>query len=360
MRRGLMGWSEDELPIGMIEARTARLQASMRDAGFDAMLIYTNLVRPSAVSWLTGLTPYWSEGLLLVSRTGAPVFATALSKRVANWMRSVCPLGEIANSPKPGTLLGRRIADGSVRRIGILELDELPAGAYDDLVAAAPGVELVDATPVFRKARRGVDAAERRLLARADAIACAALDQVDAATAVDAGSVAGLVEQRARLDAAEEAYIAVAPNLASDRRFVRASPMLALGERFAVRASIAYKGHWIRRTRTFAKNDADQRAVARADEWFSALASALAPAVPLAEQIATSMAGRSGTELKSWMAESCIGSYPLQVVASSRSSGEYGAQAGEFLVLTLDLAIDGAPWLGVVPLIVGEPLDAVA
>jgi Xaa-Pro aminopeptidase len=358
MRRGLMGWSEDELPIGMIEARTARLQASMRDAGFDAMLIYTNLVRPSAVSWLTGLTPYWSEGLLLVSRTGAPVFATALSKRVANWMRSVCPLGEIANSPKPGTLLGRRIADGSVRRIGILELDELPAGAYDDLVAAVPGVELVDATPVFRKARRGVDAAERRLLARADAIACAALDQVDAATAVDAGSVAGLVEQRARLDAAEEAYIA--PNLASDRRFVRASPMLALGERFAVRASIAYKGHWIRRTRTFAKNDADQRAVARADEWFSALASALAPAVPLAEQIATSMAGRSGTELKSWMAESCIGSYPLQVVASSRSSGEYGAQAGEFLVLTLELAIDGAPWLGVVPLIVGEPLDAVA
>ena len=223
-----------------------------------------------------------------------------------------------------------------------------------------PEFELVDATPVFRTARRGADAAERRLLARADAIACAALDQVDAASAVDAGSVAGPVEQRARLDAAEEAYVMVAPDLARDTRFVRASPTLSLGERFAVRASIAYKGHWIRRTRTYAKDAADRQAVARADEWFSALAASLATGSPLAGQIAKSVAGHSGTELKSWMAESCIGTYPLQVVSSSRSSGEYVAQAGDVLVLTLDLKFDGAPWLGAVPLIVGEPLNAVA
>ena len=256
MRRGLMGWNEDELPIALLEARIARLQAAMRRRRPRRA---ADLHQPGAAergdAGSPGFTPYWSEGLLLVGRTGAPIFATALSKRVANWMRSVAPLGEIANSPRPGTLLGRRIAaDGSVKRVGILELDEIPSGAYDDLVAAAPGVELVDATPVFRTARRGADAAERQLLARADAIACAALDQVDAASAVDAGSVAGPVEQRARLDAAEEAYVMVAPDLARDTRFVRASPTLSLGERFAVRASIAYKGHWIRRTRTFAKD----------------------------------------------------------------------------------------------------------
>jgi hypothetical protein len=353
MRRGLMGWNEDELPVALIEARTARLQGLMRDGGLDALLIYTNLVRPSAVSWLTGLTPYWSEGLLLVSRTGAPIFATALSKRVASWMRSVCPLGEIANSPRPGTLLGRRIAgDPSVKRVGILELDELPSGAYDDLVAAAPGVELVDATPVFRKARRGADAAERQLLARADAIAGAALNQVDAASAVDAGSVAGPVEQRARLDAAEEAYVMVSPDLARDTRFVRASPTLSLGERFAVRASIAYKGHWIRRTRTFARNDADQQTVARADEWFSTLVSSLSTGTPLAGQIATATGQLNGATPANWMAESCIGTYPLQAIDSLRQSGVSVVDPGDFLVLTVELTIHGTPWVGAAPVIV--------
>ena len=104
MRRGLMGWDAQELPLGTLEARIGRLQASMQKNGLQAMLIYTNLVRPSAVSYLTGFTPYWSEGILLVGRTGPPVFATALSKRVASWIRSVSPVGEIVNAPRPGTI----------------------------------------------------------------------------------------------------------------------------------------------------------------------------------------------------------------------------------------------------------------
>jgi creatinase/prolidase-like protein len=351
MRRGLMGWNEDELPIAALEQRVGRLQSAMQQHGLDALLIYTNLVRPSAVSWLTGLTPYWSEGLLLVGRTGAPIFATALSKRVANWMRSVSPQGEIVNNPRPGTLLGQRIAaDGSLRRVGILELDELPSGAYDDLAAAAPNIEFSDATAMFRAARRGVDAAERLLLACADTIAVAALDQIDAGSAEDAGSVAGLVEKHARLSGAEEAYIAVAPNLAADRRLVRASPMLSLGERFAVRASIAYKGHWVRRLRTFAKETTDRPAVARADELFAALVSSLAADRPLADQ----MAGMTG-----WMAESCIGTYPLQVIASSRSGGVHSVKSGDFLVLTIEREIAGRPWLGAAPLTVGQSLGVV-
>ena len=50
MRRGLMGWDPQELPIGVLEARIARLRAAMRSASLDAFVIYTNLVRPSAVT----------------------------------------------------------------------------------------------------------------------------------------------------------------------------------------------------------------------------------------------------------------------------------------------------------------------
>jgi Xaa-Pro aminopeptidase len=352
MRRGLMAWSEEELPVAALRDRAGRLQSAMQAGGLDALILYTSLVRPSAVHYLNGLTPYWSEGLLLLGRGGEPVFATALSKRVGKWMRSVSPVGEIVNTPRPGTLIGQRIAaDKSARRVGILELDALPAGAYDDLAAAIPAVELTDATALFAQARRHVDAAERRLLARADAIATAALAEVDA-TAADAGAVAALVEKRARLDGVEEAYIMVAPDVSADRRMVRASPALPLGSAFAVRASIAYKGVWVRRTRTFVKDAAAQRRIADMDTWFAEALRALTPG-KLAEQIVAGGKQLSDAEVANWMAESCRGTYPLQTIASA--SGPTGATLfdGDYVVLSLDLTVGGTPWLGAGPMVVG-------
>ena len=110
MRRGLMRWDPQELPVDVLEARIARLRAAMKVAGLDAFVIYTNLVRPSAVAHLTGFTPYWSEGLLLVPTAGRLVFATALSNRVADWIRSTNPVSEVVSTPRPGRLLGERLA----------------------------------------------------------------------------------------------------------------------------------------------------------------------------------------------------------------------------------------------------------
>ena len=234
MRRGLMQWNPQELPVGVLEARIARLRAAMQGAHLAAFLIYTNNVRPSAVTHLTGFTPYWSEGLLLVPAAGRLVFATALSNRVADWIRSTNPVSEVVSTPSPGKLLGERLAgDASVRRAGVLELDMLPSGHADDLAAAAPGVEWVDASALFAALRSPVDDAERSLLARADALAVAALDQVDAGKATDAGTLAGLVEKHARLAAAEEAYVAVAPDLAASQQLLRVSKPLPLADRFA-------------------------------------------------------------------------------------------------------------------------------
>ena len=108
MRRGLMGWNAEELPVATLEARLTRLRAAMAKAGLDAFIIYTNNTRPSAVAYVTGFTPYWSDALMLVPRSGAPVFATALSKRVSEWIRTTDPLSEIVNTPKPAAIHRKR------------------------------------------------------------------------------------------------------------------------------------------------------------------------------------------------------------------------------------------------------------
>ena len=60
----------------------------------------------------------------------------------------------------------------------------------------------------------------------------------------------------------------------------------------------------------------------------------------------------AGAALKSFMAESMLGTYPLEAVASSHAGGGYAPAAGAFLVLSVELALDGVPWLGATPLFV--------
>src|SRR5260370_17544861 len=122
MRRGLMGWDEAELPRSVLTARLERLQGAMAREGLDALLLYTNLVRPAAVCWLTGFTPYWIESLLLVPPEGTPALAPALSKRVADWIKTTPWLEEIVNTPKPRTAVGQGLRKLRLRRAAALQL----------------------------------------------------------------------------------------------------------------------------------------------------------------------------------------------------------------------------------------------
>ena len=134
--------------------------------------------------------------------TGRLAFATALSNRVADWIRSTNPVSDVISTPRPGVLLGERLAkDDSVERVGVLELDALPAEDSDDLGAAAPTIRWVDGSAQFAMVRRDIDPTEQQILMRSDAIAVAALDQVNTATISDAGTLAGLIERQRALPA---------------------------------------------------------------------------------------------------------------------------------------------------------------
>src|SRR5215469_8982600 len=160
MRRGLMGWNETDLPLPVLRQRLSRLQAALKGAGLGGLIVYTNIARPAAATFLTGFTPYWSEGLLLIPASGDPVFATALSKRVSEWIRSVMPVGSIENTPQPAASIGRKLAEAKVNKVGVLELDLFPAAQAQALKGSDGSIALEDASALFRSVRLHVDAAE--------------------------------------------------------------------------------------------------------------------------------------------------------------------------------------------------------
>ena len=95
--------------------------------------------------------------------------------------------------------------------------------------------------------------------------------------------------------------------------------------------------------------------MASADAWLARVAPSIVAGLPLESQIAASLLLRHPTEhlvRKSWMAESCGGSYPLEVADSSRSPGNDALAAGSFFVLSIEFTVDDVPWLGAAPMFV--------
>ena len=301
----------------------------------DAFVIYTNNTRPSAVAYVTGFTPYWSDALMLVGKTGAPVFATALSKRVSEWIRTTDPLSEIVNTPKPGDADGRAAGEGrAAKRVGVLEYDTLPAG-----LGRRHGRGRADSRmdrrhgAVRRPAPRGRRRRTRDCWRAPMRWRVAALREAETGKAKDAGTLAGLVEQNARLAGAEETYIAVAPDLAADRRLNRTSQPTAAGGSLRGARLDRLQGLLGSPHAHVCQGRGEGRRVVRRRRALDRRPGSRSPRSSTAK-----VKELPGATLTSWMAESCTGSYPLSAIASSRMSGK--GRAGERPVSGADRRAD--------------------
>jgi creatinase/prolidase-like protein len=342
MRRGLIHWDAGELPIATLQERTQRLRHAAAEAGCDAVILYTNFIRCAAVSWLTGFSPYWADGILVVTREGEPLFATTLSKRMGSWIQTVMPNGSVVTSPNPGQVAGKRLAECGARRVGILEMNDLPAGLYQDISATLTDAGFVDASEIFVRARARADEAECHLLQHASRIAQTALSRLDGIAIQNAGDAVAAVEKSARVDAAEEVYVAVAGDLDRSQSFLRISGDHPLGSRFAVRATVAYKGSWVRQIRTFSRDPQGLMAIRRADAWFAELLANVRQELP-GEGITRHAAELGDSVVESWLAEGAVGTRPLSVIASNADPRLCQAPA---IVLTVNLRLNTVPWCG--------------
>jgi hypothetical protein len=341
MRRGLMKWRQDELSATDLHERVARLRAAFLEAGLDGIIVYTTLVNPAAVHYLTGFTPYWSDGLLYIPRAGRPIFVTALSKRVGAWLASVNPTCEILHSPRPGLKMAEAIGAGGGGFLGAVELEMMPGVLVEDLISGG-AIDLTDATALFATVRAKPTEAELRLAAKADSIASAAFASVDL-SAETVGGVTGPLEREVRLAGAEECYVAIAPDLQADDRFGRVDGRRPLGTTFAVRLSIAYNGVWIRRSESFTRDPELVSRLGDFNDWISATMARLDLSSGIGNQL-RAMAERASLELASWQLETPVGVRPLKRVAGS--GGEGGPIVVPYGVLSLAVRAGGVSLLG--------------
>lgn len=340
MRRGLISWSKDELPEAVLDGRVHALQAAMATAGLDAVVAYTTPARAAAVSWLAGFVPYWNQGLLVVPREGRPILVSALSNRVNGWMRRNAHVADVKNSPRIGSEAGKFVGEQSGKAtVGVVDLAHLPAAVVDDI--AAEGHAIADASALFRAVRVVSDPADIALHERAAAIARSAIATCDPRER-DASRLVSRIDGEARRLGAEEVYPAVAADLAKSLGMIRLERAVELGDVSAIRISVAYKGAWVRVTKTLACDEAMRTRIESADRAF-------------ADSVATLPDASALSTFTSWLVEGTRTALPLEPLAGSMIPEPEPLVAGSIVSVQATLDIEGAPVLVGAPVHLGSP-----
>jgi hypothetical protein len=286
----------------------------------------------------------------MVFPDGAPILLVSLSRRVAGWIGETAKVGEIICTPAIGNsaaaLIGGRI--GGAATIGIVEMSRLPGGIGLPLKAGLPDATLKDASALFRQCRHPADAAERALSGRAAAIAGAAFDRLRDTSPATSGAAIESLEGSCRLAGAEDVLVLIAPDLTRDSTLRRMEGSVALGRRYGIRLSVAYKGHWVRSQQNCFTAGVEESVTADAiDAW-------LCEAVPRLGNGAAGLAaltanGRApdGLTLRHGVAEACVGCAPLAEVSD--------LPAGAVVSLTMCIEDrEGGFWLAGEPVLLAD------
>jgi hypothetical protein len=339
MRRGLIEWSKTELPETVFDTRIAAMRTAMNAANIDTLVAYTNFTRPSAVSWLCSFVPYWSECALVLPQSGPLSMVSAVSPRGKPWIQSTTYSQNLLFTPKIGPETARVLKEALPpgATIGVVELDEVPAAV--GLALKSVGAKLVDATDAFVTARAAGDDAGLALAKVAAGFAHQALGAFNA-NATDATAVVAAVDLAARRLGAEESYVAIAPDVRRDPRLLRLEGPAALAEVYAVRATVAYKGTWVRMVRTVVRNDT-RGLVAEATRQLAAAVAEL----PKLDKLAA---------MDSWLVETARAAQPLDAVAGSAVPHPRAFPPGAIVTVQAMTAIDGTP------ILLGAPACAAA
>ncbi len=339
MRRGLISRSPIELPDAVLDARLERVRAAMREARLDALIVYTNNTRPAGVSWLAGFVPYWSEALLVVPRDGPIYLVAALTFRVKTWIERVSRVGDVLHHPRIGLKAAQQIAAAQKNAaVGIADFDGLPAGVAADLREGGPDLTLSDATALFAKLRGKADPAEIALATKAATIAHRALQ---APQCGPLNVMLAAAEREARLLGAEEIYLAAAPDLARGARFMRIEGEAAAGKTFALRATVAYKGVWVRLVRAFCEPEIAGKAAAR-----------------FAQAVAQLPSDRGFAGFDSFVVEGCRVAQPLEPLLGSRLDAANPPSPGALVSAQATIAVDGQAVPVGAPVLIGAPSEA--
>jgi Xaa-Pro aminopeptidase len=245
MKRGLVTWDKGELPPAELASRLAVVHGVVRAKDVDALVLYSDVWRCNDARYLSNYMPYWNRAFIVVPRDDKPILLCSLSPRVYPWIKTVTVHETIVASPSPSATLFELGAKHGWKRLGICDLDGLPADLHAELTSGK--LELVD---IHRtEVRHAPSKVEVQMHARAARMAREVLEkELPTTKAHTDHELTGQLELQLRRTGAEDVVI-----LVSDGTGTPVPPCgSAVRPHTSVVVAIEHNGHWAKVTRNVA------------------------------------------------------------------------------------------------------------
>ena len=245
MKRGLVTWDKDELPPEELASRLTVVHNVVRTKGLDALVLYSDVWRCNDARYLSNYMPYWNRAFVVVPRNEKPILLCSLSPRVYPWIKTVTVHETIIASPSPPASLFKLGAERGWKRLGICDLDGLPADLHAELTSG--NTELVDISRA--EVRQAPSKIEVQMHARAARMAREVLEkELPTAKARTDHELTGQLELQLRRAGAEDVVV-----LVSDGTGTPGPPYgSAVRPHTSVVVAIEHNGHWAKVTRNVA------------------------------------------------------------------------------------------------------------
>jgi len=245
MKRGLVTWDKSELPPEELASRLAVVHNIVRTKGLDALVLYSDVWRCNDARYLSNYMPYWNRAFVVVPRDEKPILLCSLSPRVYPWIKTVTVHETIIASPSPPASLFKLGAERGWKRLGICDLDGLPADLHAELTSG--NAELVDISRA--EVRHAPSKVEVQMHSRAARMAREVLGkELSNAKAQTDHELTGQLELQLRRAGAEDVVV-----LVSDGTGTPVPPCgSAVRPHTSVVVAIEHNGHWAKVTRNVA------------------------------------------------------------------------------------------------------------
>jgi hypothetical protein len=245
MKRGWITWDKTELPQSAFDKRLSVVRQHLTQRDLPALVVYTDVWKSNQGRYFSNFMPYWNRALVVIPRDGAPVLLCGLSPRVYPWIRSVTILDEIRPSPNIAAQLLAMCGERGWKKMGILDLPQLPYDLYDPVKRS----EIETADVFWSAVHPAPDEAEMLMYRRAAKLAREILEgeMPQGLGSIDHKFV-GRLELKFRREGAEDLVI-----LVSNGDTPPLPPTGAtLGDSFSAAIALEYRGHWVKVSRCHA------------------------------------------------------------------------------------------------------------
>jgi len=248
MKRGLITWDREEIPLSAFESRLDHARKILAERELPALAIYSDVWRSNQARYFSNFMPYWNRALLVAGRDGSLTLLCALSPRVYPWIRSVTVIEDI----RPGANLAQQLLgmcrDKGWGKIGVADLALLPWDLYAAIGEGDAGVGDVP----WSALHPGPDETELSLYRHAAKMARGIVEgELPGGTGLRDFEFAARMERKLRRAGAEDLVILLSHGKTAPVPAAGAT----LGREFSVTLAMEYRGHWIKLSRTHAPPD---------------------------------------------------------------------------------------------------------